>query len=184
LLASSHKSTSRRSNSEPTDLSGAREFAAADKYQFQWWALGLVGARPVEQKKGADGGVDGKILFRDHPDPKAKPQAIIFSVKGGGVGVKDVRELSDVVRKTDSAIGVLISIEEPTKPMVTEAAGAGFYTSAFNGQKFPRVQLRTIEQLLGGVQIERPSGNVAVDETFKKAPKAKAKHSGQDELGL
>ena len=42
----------------------------------------MVGARPVEQKKGADGGVDGKILFRDHPDPKEKPQAIIFSVKG------------------------------------------------------------------------------------------------------
>jgi len=47
----------------------------------------MVGARPVEQKKGAD----GKILFRDHPDPKEQPQAIIFSVKGGGVDVKDVR---------------------------------------------------------------------------------------------
>ena len=168
---------------EPTDLAGARQLAAENKYQFQWWALGLVGARPVEEKKGADGGVDGKILFRDHPDPKAKPQAIIFSVKGGHVGVKDVRELSDVVRKTGAAIGVLISLDEPTKPMLTESAGAGFYTSAFNAQKFPRVQLRTIEQLLTGIAIERPSGNVAVDETFKKAPKAKAK-TDQDELGL
>ena len=167
---------------EPTDLSGARALAAENKYQFQWWALGLVGARPVEEKKGADGGVDGKILFRDHPDPKAKPQSIIFSVKGGGVSVKDVRELSDVVRKTEAALGVLISIEEPTKPMVAEAAGAGFYTSAFNGQKFPRVQLRTIEQLMAGVTIERPSLNVAVDETFKKAPKAKGKAHPELEL--
>ena len=169
---------------EPTDFSGARALAAQDKYQFQWWSLGLVGARPVEQKKGADGGVDGKLLFRDHPDPKARPQAIIFSVKGGHTGVKDVRELSDVVRKTEAAIGVLISLDEPTKPMVTEAAGAGFYTSAFNAQKFPRVQLRTIEQLLAGIAVERPSGNVAVDETFKRAPKAKAKGGEQGEMVL
>ncbi|MEQ2010506.1 MAG: restriction endonuclease [Limisphaerales bacterium] len=139
-------------------------------------------ARPVEQKKGADGGVDGKILFRDHPDPKQKPRAIVFSVKGGGVGVKDVRELSDVVRKTDSAIGVLISLDEPTKPMRTEAADTGAYTSGFNGQKFPRIQLRTIEQLMAGIAIERPSGNVAVDETFKRAPKAKGKSQEQAEL--
>ena len=169
---------------EPTDLSGARALAAENKYQFQWWALGLVGARPVEEKKGADGGVDGKILFRDHPDPKQKPRAIIFSVKGGHVGVKDVRELSDVVRKTDAAIGVLISLEEPTKPMRIEAADTGFHTSAFNGQKFPRIQLRTIEQLMAGVAIERPSWNVAVDETFKRAPKAKAKGGDQHSLEL
>ena len=147
--------------------------AQKDKYQFQWWALGLVGARPVEQKKGADGGVDGKVFFRDHPDAKAKPQVIIFSVKGGNLKLDDVRALDSVVKAQDAAIGVLLSIEEPTAKMKEWAATCGFYTSAFNGQKFPRIQLRTIEQLLAGVAIERPSGNVAVDKTFKKAPKAK-----------
>lgn len=169
---------------EPTDLSGARALAAENKYQFQWWALGLVGARPVEEKKGADGGVDGKILFRDHPDPKQKPQAIIFSVKGGGVGVKDVRDLDSVVSKTGAAIGVLISLEEPTKPMREWVANTGSYTSLFNGQKFPRLQLRTVGQLMAGLAIERPSSNVAVDETFKKAPKAKAKGGHQGEMGF
>ncbi|MEO6751202.1 MAG: site-specific DNA-methyltransferase [Chthoniobacteraceae bacterium] len=84
---------------EPTDLAGARLLAAENKYQFQWWALGLVGARPVEEKKGADGGVDGKILFRDHPHPKEKPQSIIFSVKGGHLKLDDVRALDSVVTK-------------------------------------------------------------------------------------
>ena len=167
---------------EPTDLAGARALAAENKYQFQWWALGLVGARPAEEKKGADGGVDGKILFRDAPDPKQKPQTIIFSVKGGGVGVKDVRDLDSVVTKTGAAIGVLISIEEPTKPMREWAANTGNYASAVNGAKFPRIQLRTIGQLLAGVAIERPSGNVTVDVTFKNAPKAKGK--AHPELGL
>ena len=169
---------------EPTDLSGARALAAENKYQFQWWALGLVGARPVEEKKGADGGVDGKILFRDHPDPKQKPHAIVFSVKGGGVGVKDVRELDSVVRRTGAAIGVLISLAETTKPMRVEAVETGSYTSAFNGQKYPRLQLLTIGQLLAGTPVQRPSGNVAVDETFKRAPKAKAKAGEQGEMAL
>ena len=37
---------------------------------------------------------------------------------------------------------------------------------------------------MAGVAIERPSGNVAVDETFKKAPKAKAKKDEQPGLGI
>ena len=89
-----------------------------------------------------------------------------------------------MVTKNGASIGVLISIEEPTKPMREWAANTGSYVSAFNGQKFPRIQLRTIEQLMAGVAIERPSGNVAVDETFRKAPKAKAKGQEQQGLGL
>ena len=50
---------------EPTDLAGAGQLAAEDKYQFQWWALGQVGARPAEQKKGADRGIDGRLYFHD-----------------------------------------------------------------------------------------------------------------------
>ena len=43
--------------------------------------------------------MDGKILFRDHPDPKEKPQSIIFSVKGGHLKVDDVRALDSLVTK-------------------------------------------------------------------------------------
>jgi DNA modification methylase len=50
---------------EPQELEAAKELAK-DRYQFQWWALSLIGARPVgaslgsrEGKKGADEGIDG-----------------------------------------------------------------------------------------------------------------------------
>ncbi|MDE3068934.1 MAG: hypothetical protein KGJ60_15480, partial [Verrucomicrobiota bacterium] len=49
---------------EPTTPNEAATLAEEDKYQFQWWALGLVSARPVEQKKGANHGIDGKFIFR------------------------------------------------------------------------------------------------------------------------
>jgi hypothetical protein len=154
---------------EPPSPNEAATLAEDDKYQFQWWALGLVGARPVEQKKGADHGIDGKILFRD--DPKAaKPEQIIIQVKGGKTGVKDVRDLRGVLDREKAAIGILISLQPATGPMETEAASAGFYEHKTNKQKFPRLQLRTVKELMEGKGIERPTSAAASDETFKKAP--------------
>ncbi len=166
---------------EPTTPNEADILAEDDKYQFQWWALGLVGARPVEQKKGADHGIDGKILFRD--DPKAaKPEQIIIQVKGGKTGVKDVRDLRGVLDREKAAIGILISLQPPTAPMETEAASAGFYEHKTNRQKYPRLQLRTVKELMEGKVIERPTTVAATDETFKKAPKARSKAGEQHEL--
>jgi hypothetical protein len=168
---------------EPVTPNEAYILAEQDKYQFQWWALGLVGARPVEQKKGADHGIDGKILFRD--DLKAsKPEQIIIQVKGGKTGVKDVRDLRGVLEREKAAKGVLISLQPPTGPMEAEAASAGFYTHKMNEQQYPRLQLRTVKELMDGKGIDRPSNVAALDETFKKAPESKRKLGHQKEFGL
>jgi hypothetical protein len=168
---------------EPTTPNEAATLAEDDKFQFQWWALGLVGARPVEQKKGADHGIDGKILFRD--DLKAaKPEQIIIQVKGGKTGVKDVRDLRGVLDREKAAIGILISLQPATDPMETEAASAGFYEHKVNGLKYPKLQLRTVKELMEGKGIERPSTIAARDDTFKKAPESKRKDREQKELGV
>jgi site-specific DNA-methyltransferase (adenine-specific) len=168
---------------EPTTPNEASILAEQDKYQFQWWALGLVGARPVEQKKGADHGIDGKILFRDDPNA-AKPEQIIIQVKGGKTGVKDVRDLRGVLDREKAAIGVLISLQESTGPMDAEAASVGFYEHKTNKQKFPRLQLRTVKELMDGKGIERPTSAASFDDTFKKAPASKKKEREQPELGV
>jgi site-specific DNA-methyltransferase (adenine-specific) len=168
---------------EPVTPNEAYILAEQDKYQFQWWALGLVGARPVEQKKGADHGIDGKILFRD--DPKAsKAEQIIIQVKGGKTGVKDVRDLRGVLDREKAAMGVLISLQPPTRDMVAEAVSTGFYEHKTIQQKYPRLQLRTVKDLMEGKAIERPSNVAALDETFRKAPKSKKKLGHQKEFGL
>ena len=86
--------------------------------------------------------------------------------------------------KDGTSIGVLISIKEPNSPCANGRRTPAPTTSAFNAQKYPRIELRTIEQLMADVAIERPSSNVALDETFKNAPKAKAKDDGQQGLQL
>ena len=106
---------------EPVSLSEAEELANEDKYQFQWWALGLVGARPTDEKKGADKGIDGRLFF--HDDPTNGTKQIIFSVKGGKTSVRDVRDLRGVVEREDAQIGVLITMQKPTRPMIQEASG-------------------------------------------------------------
>ncbi len=153
---------------EPTDVAGASALAEQDKYQFQWWTLGLVGARPAEQKKGADRGIDGRLYF--HDDDSGKSKQILFSVKAGGVTVSQVRDLRGTLEREKAEIGVFLCFEAPTKPMMKEAAEAGFYKST-DGTSYPRMQVLTVEQLLRGQQVQYPLHRR--DATFKQAPRSR-----------
>ena len=164
---------------EPTSLPDAAALAESDPYQFQWWALGLVGARPVEQKKGADQGIDGKIVFQG--DAPGIFENVVISVKAGHVTANHVRDLRGVVDREKAAIGVLISMGEPTKPMQTEAVTAGFFESKTWGKKYPKVQLLTIAELLAGKKIDMPPVK-QVGATFKKAERFSGDKSEQYEL--
>lgn len=166
---------------EPTSEPDAEALAASDPYQFQWWALGLVGARPVEQKKGADKGIDGRIIFQG--DKLGTFESVILSVKAGKTGSAHVRDLKGVLEREKAAIGVLISMQKPTSEMKTEAVTAGFYESALWGQKYPKIQLLTVAELLAGKKIEMPPIK-QVQATFKKAPKESKKIGVQDELNV
>jgi hypothetical protein len=153
---------------EPVSVPDAAELAANDPYQFQWWALGLVGARPAEGRKGADRGIDGRVFFHDEATG-GRTKQIILSVKAGHTGPDHVRDLRGVLDREKAEIGVLLTLEAPTQAMRREAATAGFYHSDGFGRDYARIQLLTIEEILGGKGISYPSiGNV----TFKKAPRA------------
>jgi len=166
---------------EPTSAPDAERLAESDPYQFQWWALGLVGARPIELKKGADKGIDGRIIFQG--DKPGIFESVILSVKAGKTSSPHVRDLKGVLDREKAALGVLISMQEPTGPMKTEEATAGFYESEMWGQKYPKIQLLTVAQLLDGKKIEMPPIQ-QVGVTFKKAPKAKGKKGEQSKLPL
>lgn len=152
---------------EPTTLDGAAQLAREDPYQFQWWSLGQLGARPLEQKKGADAGVDGKLFF--HDDNSGATKQIIFSVKAGRLNLSYVRDLRGVIEREGAEIGVLVAMQKPTEKMRAEAASAGFYKSHWG--RHPRMQILTIEEILTGTRVDSPPlGQVNV--TFKKSRKA------------
>jgi DNA modification methylase len=156
---------------EPVSLPDAQNLAEQDPYQFQWWALGLVGARPVEQKKGSDKGIDGWLYFHDE-GAGGETKQVVLSVKAGHTNVAHLRDLRGVMEREKAEIGVLITMQEPSQPMRAEAAGAGFYHSPGWNKNYPRLQVLTVAELLEGKGIGMPPRQ-QVSTTFKKAPRAK-----------
>jgi len=160
---------------EPADLASAKVLARQDRYQFQWWALGLIKARPLgEKKKGADKGIDGVIQFID--DPSGKGKRAVVQVKSGHVGVNAIRELKAVA--AHDALGIFITLEPPTGPMQTEAVGAGFYHSPGWSKDYPKIQILTVEELLHGKAVNMPP-QTQTSVTFAKAPRVSAKEQGK-----
>ncbi len=160
---------------EPVDLASAKALARQDRYQFQWWALSLIEARPLgEKKKGADKGIDGVIQFID--DPSGKPKRAVVQVKSGHVGVNAIRELRAVA--ANDALGIFITLEPPTGPMQTEAVSAGFYHSPGWNKDYPKIQILTIEELLHGKAVDMPP-QTQTSVTFAKAQKVSKKEGEQ-----
>ena len=144
---------------EPTDLGGARQLALDDRYQFQYWAVSLVEATAQEQKKGADKGIDGVIPFIDGSNRRR--ETILVQVKSGHVTSAHIRDLKGTLEREKAALGLYISLDPPSRDMRDEANSAGFYTSDLwpgqhNDYRWPRIQLRTIDDLLAGRGFEIP----------------------------
>jgi site-specific DNA-methyltransferase (adenine-specific) len=143
----------------PTDLAGARRLAADSPYDFQYWALHFIDANPPggKKKKGADRGVDGEIWWRDGA---AKLQHAVVSVKGGrSVTDTMLKDLITTVDAEKAAVGVFISLANPTAPMRSRAAQAGDYELAGTSAKYARIQMLTIAELLGGKRPDLPKSS-------------------------
>jgi site-specific DNA-methyltransferase (adenine-specific) len=154
---------------EPVGIEGARQLAADDPYQFQWWILGRVGARPVDlkKKKGADSGVDGEMFFSDAPTGPVK--RVVISVKGGALQPAHVRELVGVVLREGAAMGALLTLNPPSHAMVVEATKAGFFESRLG--RHPKIQILTAEQVLDGRGIDVPGAHIAGLKKARRAPR-------------
>ena len=161
---------------EPTSLPSARQLAKGDPFQFEWWALSLIRARPYggeggrkQGKKGTDKGIDGIITFID--DHTGAPKRVIVQVQSGKVNSRDIRDLAGTINRESAAIGVFLTLEEPTRDMRTEAASVGFYHSSGWNQDYPRIQILTVGGLLdGSTRLEIPPAEFT---TFQRAQRVK-----------
>lgn len=131
----------------PKDLEGAQQLFASSHFEFERWAVSLVSGTPKD-RPGGDGGVDGIIRFALNPNEVGR---CIISVKGGkSLNPGFVRDLDGTVRKEGAEMGLLVVLSEPTQGMRDTAGQGGIFELPFNGQKFPRLQIATIGELLDG----------------------------------
>lgn len=169
---------------EPEDLGAAHALARQDRYQFQWWALSLVRARPLAEegggkrgKKGADRGVDGLITFVD--EAAVAPKQALVQVKSGHVSPRDVRDLRGTLERERAALGAFITLEPPTREMQLEATSAGFYHSPGWGKSYPKLQILAVGDLLrGATRLEMPP----IHGPYKRAERSDA--GGAEQMGL
>ena len=162
----------------PKDHDGARDLAERDKHEFQKWITATIGAQPYKGgKKGMDRGIDGYLHFRD---ADKKPQFAVISVKGGGIKSGDIRDLKGTMEREKAAMGLFLTLNEPTREMEKEAAAAGFYETGKLDLKVkvPKLQILTAAQILDGKRPRMPFG---LTESLKKAAREEAAEQ-QDRL--
>ncbi len=172
---------------EPQDVDGAKALAQQNRHQFEWWAVSLVGARPSgggtsaapgsrpKGKKGGDKGIDGIITFMEK---NGKMQRVLVSVKSNATVIPEmIRDLRGTLEREQAAIGLLITLNEPTDGMKKEAVSAGFYTSEMWQKTYPKLQILSIADLFENKRVLMPpshgtfkdSGRLATEQPEQKA---------------
>ncbi|MDZ4180412.1 MAG: DNA methyltransferase [Coriobacteriia bacterium] len=163
---------------QPTEVAGARALAEGPdgRYQFQWWALGLVDAQPVggQKKKGADAGIDGVIGFTD---AGGRRDRVIVSVKSGGVNASMIRDLKGTLEREKAALALFVTLDEPSKPMKQEAAEAGFWHSEVWNRDYPRIQIISIRELLE--EGKHPDLPAFVHQPYQRAEKVQLPNAAE-----
>jgi len=171
----------------PTDLTGAKELFKKDPFEFEYWALDLINAMPAQSKsrenmRGADKGIDGVITFiKDHRNGDATYGKAIIQVKGGGVHRNDIATLKSDMQRENADAGVFITLEKPTKPMLSEAVDAGDFTIPASSVPFHKIQIITVEDLLQRKKPHLPQGMV---KNYYKEAKAVETENGGKQAGL
>lgn len=161
----------------PRSFDAAKDLAERDKHEFEKWAISLIpDAQPFRGgKKGADTGIDGIVYLKTG---KTQTDKAIVEVKGGGVSVDQIHKLKSVIEREKALTGLFVTLHKPTKPMIKEAAAAGFAETQYG--RIPRIQILTIEGLLDFSEAPRLPGADPIG--FRKAKREEKSKQGKLEL--
>lgn len=136
----------------PKDIESAIDLANKKddrvRKEFEKWAILTYTDNHgiINDKKGADKGIDGVAYFTTSKDKKEK---IIFQVKSGNVNRSTISTLRGDMVREKAAIAILITLQEPTKPMKDEAATDGLFVHPlFTNKKYNKIQIVTIKEII------------------------------------
>ena len=112
--------------------------------------------------------------------PQRKPHKAVVQVKSGHVSSPHIRDLKGTVEREKAALGLFITLEEPTRDMRTEAASAGFFHSHIWDKDYAKIQIRTVEELLAGKQFEIPP-HPAMYQAAERVKRSEGRQASLDE---
>ena len=156
----------------PKDFDDAAHLARVKPFQFESWAVSLIGAQPFKSSGGGDTGVDGLLFFKDYAGGHHR---IVVEVKGGSYQPKDIRALKQVMDRDNAPLGIMIALKEPTKGMIAEAADLGFWKLPGGQAQYPVLQIYTIQDYFDGKRPQLPDTSGTLKEA-KRLIREKEKH--------
>ncbi|GHT17629.1 restriction endonuclease subunit M [Planctomycetales bacterium] len=155
----------------PKDIESARALAHKKddrlRKEFEKWAILTYtnNKAKINDKKGSDKGIDGVAYIVGG--------TALFSVKSGNVSVKDIRDFRTVIEREKAEAGIFLTLQEPTKPMLQEAAMFGHLPDPPGlrlPKKIQKLQIITIQELMDGARMNLPLPEAVVKsaEAHKK----------------
>ncbi len=138
-------------NGIPKDMKSAEALANKSddrtRKEFEKWAVLTYSNNRaiINQKKGADKGIDGIAYFRSEKDD---PEKIILQVKSGKVSSRDIRDLQGTITRESATIGIFITLQKPTKDMIKEAKEAGIYQSQYMSAPSDKIRIVTVQEII------------------------------------
>ena len=138
-------------NGIPKDMASAKALALKKddrtRKEFEKWAVLTYSNNraTINQKKGADKGIDGIAYFTGDRD---EPEKIILQVKSGKVNSRDIRDLRGTMDREGAVLGVFITLNQPTKDMNQEAKEARIYQSRFMNKPTDKIRIVTIQEMI------------------------------------
>ncbi len=159
---------------EPRTFSSAEALAMQDPFQFQDWVVRKLGG-VVSRSRSGDRGVDGRLYFKDESSGPLRP--IVVSVKGGKrISPVFVREVQGTLDRERAPMGILVTVRQPTKQMLRDAASSGRYSGLCGS--FPRTQIITIKDILNGTPLDLPP----IERIGQTGKRAAAAVVGRDQM--
>ena len=138
----------------PRDLTGAEALFKRSPFEFERWCVMMLDGQPNEKQVG-DRGIDGVIRFP--VDAKGNSDRALVSVKGGATNPGHVRDLFGTIESQRAAMGVFVTMNPPTKGMIEAANHGGSYIHPANGQRYPKLQIMTVQELLDDKKPNMPT---------------------------
>ncbi len=150
----------------PQDVESARALANRNddrvRKEFEKWAvLTYTNNRAViNEKKGADKGIDGVVYFASGP---GKTERMVIQVKSGGADRGTIAKLKGDMQREKAELALLITMDEPTKPMISEAKSVGVYEHVLMGRCYDRIRIVTVREMIEqGARIDLPLSYAAI----------------------
>lgn len=138
-------------NGIPQDMASAKSLAKKTddrlRKEFEKWAVLTYSNNRaiINDKKGADKGIDGIAYFLTSQQDSAK---IVFQVKSGNVGRADIATLNSDRLREGAELAIFITLQPPTPAMRDEANAIGIYEHRLMSRHYPRIQIVTIADMV------------------------------------